>query len=206
MWKQPWLKPAVLVLCLLPLAILAWKWTHHQLGFNPIEYVARYLGRWTLRFLLITLAITPLRRIPGLSPLILFRRMLGLVTFLYAFLHGLHYYARDVQWNAQIIADDLTHRRFFIVGMAAFLLMVPLALTSFDRAIRWMGGKNWRRLHKLVYVSAVLGIVHFLWQAKSINLRPLEYAAVLAALLLARVVLALAPARTPARRPAPAAR
>lgn len=204
MWKNPWLKRFVLVLSMLPLVWLAWKWWNDQLGFNSIEFVARYLGRWTLRFLLITLAITPLRKIPKLSPLILFRRMMGLVTFSYAFLHALHYYARDVQWNRQIIFEDLTHRRFFIFGMTALVLMLPLALTSFDAAIRWMGGKRWRLLHKLVYVSAIAGITHFLLQGKSIELRPLKYGAVLAALLLVRIVFALLPAHTkPKLKPQP---
>jgi sulfoxide reductase heme-binding subunit YedZ len=193
MWKSPWLKRAVLAVSLLPLAVLAYKWYNHQLGFNSIEFVARYLGRWTLILLLTTLAITPLRKIRALSPLILFRRMLGLVTFLYATLHGLHYYVRDIQWNPQIIVDDLTHRRFFILGMLAWLLMLPLAATSFDAAIRWMGGKRWRNLHKLVYVSAIAAITHFLLQGKGIDLRPLEYAAVLAVLLLSRVVFAVLP-------------
>lgn len=199
MWKKPWLKPLVFALCMLPLVWLGWKWWNDQLGFNSIEFVARYLGRWTLRFLLITLAITPLRKIPRLSPLILFRRLLGLVTFFYACLHALHYYARDVQWNRQIIVEDLTHRRFFIFGMTALLLMLPLALTSFDAAIRWMGGKRWRLLHRLVYLSAVAALIHFLLQGKSIELRPLEYGAVLALLLLARIVSALIPARGRAR-------
>lgn len=190
MWKSPWLSRIVFVACLTPLAVLAWQWTHNQLGFNSIEYVARYTGRWTLYFLLATLAITPLRRIPGLSPLILFRRMLGLFAFFYGCLHGLHYFGRDVQWNWEIISEDLTRRRFFIFGMLALVLMLPLAVTSFDKAIRWMGGKRWRLLHRLIYVSGIAGVVHFAMQGKGVDIRPLRYAAILAVLLLARVVFA----------------
>jgi sulfoxide reductase heme-binding subunit YedZ len=189
-WASPWLWWGILLLCLTPLLILAWRWTHNGLGFNRTEYVARYTGIWTLRLLLITLSITPLRRIPGLANLIRFRRMLGLVTFLYGCLHGLHYFALDAQWNMQVIEEDLTIRRFFIVGVTALLLMVPLALTSTNAAIKWMGGKRWQLLHRLIYVSAVLGVVHYLWQGKGgIALAPATYGGILAVLFLARIVI-----------------
>jgi len=187
-WRSRWLKPAVLLLCLTPLFVLAWLWWNHRLGFNRVEYVARYTGIWTLRFLLLTLAITPLRRLPGLANLIRFRRMLGLVTFLYGCLHGLHYFALDVQWDWRTIQEDLTIRRFFIVGFTALLLMAPLAATSFNAAIRWMGGRRWQLLHRLVYVSAILGVIHYLLQGKSIVITPVIYGVILAVLLLARVV------------------
>jgi sulfoxide reductase heme-binding subunit YedZ len=196
LWASPWLKAAVLLLCLTPLLVLAWLWWNEKLGWNRVEYVARYTGIWTLRFLLLTLAITPLRRLPGLGNLIRFRRMLGLVTFFYACLHGLHYFALDVQWNWQVIEEDLTVRRFFIAGAAALLLMVPLAATSFDGAIRWMGGRKWQLLHRLVYVSGVLGVVHYLWQGKSIVIAPVVYGAILLVLLIARVVFFLDKRRT----------
>jgi len=190
--KQRWLKPLVLVLCLAPLAALVWLWWHQQLGINSIEYVARYTGRWALRFLLLSLAITPLRRLPGLAPLAQFRKMLGLVAFFYGTLHALHYWAIDIQWNWEIIREDLTYRRFFIFGALALGLMVPLAATSTNRAIRWMGGQRWQLLHRLVYLSAILAVVHFALQAKGAwDLTPLTYAAILAVLLLARVAFAL---------------
>lgn len=202
MWKSPWLPRIVFAACLAPLVWLGWKWLHHELGINSIEFVARYTGRWTLRLLLITLAITPLRRIPGLSPLIRFRRMLGLFTFFYGVLHGLHYFGVDAQWNVQVITEDLTFRRFFIAGAAALLLMAPLALTSTDSAIRRLGGKRWQRLHRLVYVSAVAAITHYVWQGKVATLTPLIYAGVLALLLAIRLVLFVMrkPARTAERR------
>jgi methionine sulfoxide reductase heme-binding subunit len=187
-WKQRWLKPLVLALCLVPLAVLAWLWYTRQLGINQIEYVARYTGRWTLRFFLLSLAITPLRLWRPLSPLIQFRRMLGLVTFFYACLHALHYWAVDVQWDWAIIREDLTQRRFFIAGAAALLLMLPLALTSTDRAIRALGGKRWQLLHRLAYPSAALAVLHFVLQAKGpLDRVPLTYAAILAVLLAVRL-------------------
>jgi sulfoxide reductase heme-binding subunit YedZ len=188
MWKSPWLPRLVFVACLAPFLVLAWKWTHNDLGINRLEYVARYTGATTIRLLLITLAITPLRRIPSLSPLIRFRRMLGLFTFSYGLLHAYHYFAIDAQWNTQILYEDFTMRRFFIAGAIALTLMIPLALTSFDRAIRWMGGKNWQRLHRLIYISAIAGVTHYWWQGKVATRTPILYAAILTLLLGIRVV------------------
>ncbi|HLJ49392.1 MAG TPA: protein-methionine-sulfoxide reductase heme-binding subunit MsrQ [Bryobacteraceae bacterium] len=204
-WKSPWYPRAVFVLSLAPLVWLGWRWQHHDLTANRVEFVARFLGIWALRFLLMTLAITPLRRIPGLGGLMRIRRMLGLFTFFYGFLHALHYFALDVQWNLQLINEDLTSRRFFIAGAAAFLLLIPLALTSTDRSIRWMGGRNWRRLHRLVYLSAAIAVVHYIWQGKGLTLSALEYAAVLVLLFVVRLALAAAKrwtVRQPSRVPA----
>jgi sulfoxide reductase heme-binding subunit YedZ len=188
-WRIKWLSKAVFVVCLLPLVYLAWLWYANKLGINQVERVARFTGDWTLRFLMITLAITPLRRIKVLSPLVKFRRMLGLFTFFYGTLHMLHYFGVDVQWNWDIIREDLTIRRFFIVGFAAWLLMVPLAATSFNAAIRWMGGARWQLLHRLIYVTAILGVLHYALQGKTLTQTPLMYAVLLAVLLLARIVL-----------------
>jgi sulfoxide reductase heme-binding subunit YedZ len=189
MWKSPWLSRIVFAACSAPMLWLVWRWWNDNLGINSLEFVARYTGRWTLRLLLVTLAITPLRRIPGLSPLVRFRRMIGLFTFFYGVAHGLHYFARDAQWDWARIVEDLTYRRFFIAGAIALLLMAPLAATSSDRAIRWMGGRRWQRLHRLVYLSAVAAVIHYLWQAKGIDLKPLIYAGILGLLLLARVLI-----------------
>lgn len=186
-WSSPWTKLCFFLICLAPLAALAWRWQHNEFGINRIETVARYTGNWTLRFLLASLAITPLRRLPGCGALIRFRRMLGLFAFFYGCLHALHYYAIDVQWHWEIIQEDLTTRRFFIAGMTALALMVPLAATSFQAAIRFLGGKNWQRLHRLVYLSAAAAVVHFFWQGKAALWTPIYYGAVLALLLLARV-------------------
>lgn len=181
----------VLAASLTPLLWLAWKWLHHDLGINRIEFVARYTGGWTLRFLLLTLAITPLRRIPGLRDLIRFRRMLGLIAFFYATLHALHYFAIDAQWNREVLWEDFTVRRFFIAGLTALTLLVPLAVTSFDAAVRWLGARRWQRLHRLIYASAIAAIFHYIWQGKYISLTPLLYAGVLALLLAIRIVVAV---------------
>ncbi|MGH9662954.1 MAG: sulfite oxidase heme-binding subunit YedZ, partial [Bryobacteraceae bacterium] len=133
-WRSRWYPRVVFLACLAPLAVLAWQWGHHEFGVNPIEHVERYLGRSTLRLLLLTLSIAPLRRIPGLGGLVRIRRMLGLFTFFYGCIHGLYYFAVDAQWSGLVIFDDLTHRKFFIYGMLALTLMAPLAATSFDRA------------------------------------------------------------------------
>lgn len=187
-WTSRYTKVIVFTLCLLPLADLLWRWQTNSLGINRIETVARYTGNWTLRFLLLSLCITPLRRLPGQSGLIRFRRMLGLFAFFYGTLHGLHYFAVDVQWNMEIIREDLTMRRFFIAGMISLGLMVPLAMTSFNASIRWLGGKRWRRLHRLSYVSAIAGVVHFFWQGKAALWTPIYYGIFLGVLLGYRVV------------------
>ena len=187
MLKSRWTYYIFFVACLLPLVYLAWQW--NQIRINRIEYVARYTGDWTIRFLIASLAITPLRRIPGLNGLIAFRRSLGLFAFFYGFLHGLHYYQIDVQWNWDIIQEDLTIRRFFIAGMTALLLMLPLALTSTNWAIRKMGGKRWQQIHRLAYLSAIAGVAHYLWQGKAATMYPLLYAAILVVLLGVRVLL-----------------
>ena len=189
MWKSPWWSRLILAAALLPLVWLGWKWYHNELGINRIEYVARFTGSGTLRLLMITLAITPLRRIPGLNPIIRFRRMLGLLTFFWGCLHGLHYFAIDAQWSWLVIREDLTIRRFFIAGMLALLMMAPLAATSTNAAIRWMGGKRWQLLHRLIYLSAIAGVIHYAWQGKSLVRGPLYYAAILLVLLFVRVVL-----------------
>lgn len=185
-WNSRLAKPIVFLLCLLPLANLAWRWLDNDLGINRLETVARYSGNWTLRLLLLSLCITPLRRFPGQSGLIRFRRMIGLFAFTYASLHALHYFGLDVQWNMEIIWEDLTTRRFFIAGILAWALMVPLALTSFNAAIRWIGGKRWQLLHRLAYFSAMAGVVHYFWQGKAALWPPIYYGFFLGCLLLYR--------------------
>jgi sulfoxide reductase heme-binding subunit YedZ len=203
MWKTRWPDRIVFLACLLPLLWISWKWYRNDLGVNQIETVARFTGRWTLRILLFSLAITPLRRIPGLNPIIRLRRMVGLFAFFYGTLHGIHYFWRDAQWDWPVIGEDLTFRRFFIAGFAALMLMVPLAATSFNAAIRWMGGKRWQALHRLVYLSAVLALIHYVWQFKTLTPTPVLYGAVLVFLLGYRVVAAIAKQKTPPAKPRP---
>ena len=186
-WNSRFAKPVVFLICLVPLLLLAWRWHGNELGINRIETVARYSGNWTLRFLLLSLCITPLRRLPGLSGLIRFRRMIGLFAFFYGTLHAMHYFGVDVQWNTEIIWEDLTTRRFFIAGILGLALMAPLAATSFNTAVRWMGAKRWQLLHRLAYVSAMAGVVHFFWQGKAALWTPIYYGLFLAVLLLYRI-------------------
>ena len=179
-------KPILFLLCLVPFTVIAYRWQTHQLGFNPAETVARFTGDWTLRMLLFSLTITPLRRLTGWNDLIRFRRMLGLFAFFYGSVHLMHYLAIDKAWFWPEILDDLKVRRFFIMGWIAFLCMVPLAITSTTAAIRALG-KRWQLLHRLAYVSAVAGVVHFYWQGKAALWDPILYGMVVFVLLALRL-------------------
>lgn len=178
-------KPVVFGLALLPLAWLVWAAATHQLGANPAEALIRSLGDWTLRMLCLVLAVTPLRVQTGTSALARFRRMLGLFVFFYALLHLLSYAGFDMGLDAAEIARDIAKRPFILVGMLAFGLLVLLAATSLDRAIRWLGGKRWRALHRAVYAVAVLAVLHFYWMRAGKNdfAEVWAYGAILAALL-----------------------
>jgi sulfoxide reductase heme-binding subunit YedZ len=180
------LKPLVLALCLLPLVRLLWLGFSGGLGVNPIEFITRSLGTWALSFLLITLAVTPLRRLCGWGGFLRVRRMLGLSAFGYAVLHWLSYLWLDqfFDWNA--ILKDLVKRPFITFGMLTFLLLLPLALTSTDAAMRRLK-RNWQRLHRLVYPAAILAVCHYFWLVKRDLTQPLIYAGVLALLLAMRI-------------------
>jgi methionine sulfoxide reductase heme-binding subunit len=173
--------------CLVPAAALVWRAQHGTLGVNPIETITHATGDWTLRFLLGTLAITPLRRLTGWNRLVAFRRMVGLFAFFYAFLHLLTYVWLDQMFAWSSILHDIPKRPFITAGFAAFVLLVPLALTSTAGAIRRLGGLWWRRVHRLVYVAAALGVAHFWWLVKADVSRPARYGCALALLLLVRV-------------------
>ncbi len=158
-----WTKPLLFVLCLAPLAWLAGAVWANALGPNPAEALIRRSGDWTLRFLCLTLAVTPLRTWLHQPALLRFRRMLGLFTFFYASVHFLCYSFFDMGWVWADIVRDVAKRPFILVGTSALLLMVPLALTSFNRAIKALGAVRWQRLHRLVYATALLGLLHFFW-------------------------------------------
>ena len=177
------------LLCLAPAARLAWYAYSGGLGANPIEFITLDTGFWTLTLLMVTLAITPLRRITGWNRLIRFRRLLGLFAFFYATLHFLTYVALDLFFDFGRVAEDIIKRPYITVGFTAFLLLIPLAATSTKGAIRRLG-RNWLRLHRLLYASAALAVLHFYWKksAKSDVAEPLIFAAILASLLLFRVV------------------
>jgi sulfoxide reductase heme-binding subunit YedZ len=183
-------KPVVWLLCLMPFAWLAWGAANEALGANPAEYLIRATGDWTLRLLCVTLAVTPFRVIFGLPELAKLRRMLGLFTYFYVVLHLLCYSWLDMGFEWADIATDIAKRPFILVGFSAFVLLTPLALTSFNRAIRWLGAKRWQWLHRLVYAVAVLAVLHFFWMraGKSNFAEVFVYASVLFVLLAWRVV------------------
>ena len=182
------LKVPVFLLCLGPAFVLTWKGFHDGLGANPIDVITRTTGRWTLTFLLITLSVTPVRKLSGLTWLIRFRRMLGLFAFFYGSLHLMTYVWLDKFFDVHEMLHDIAKRRFITAGMTAWFLMLPLALTSTTGWIRRMGGKRWQRLHRLIYFSAAAGVVHFIWLVKADLRRPLTYGAVLAVLLAYRLI------------------
>lgn len=177
------IKAAVFAACLLPLVSLAYGVVADTLGANPIEALTRGLGDWTLRFLLLTLTVTPLRRLTGLPWLVQLRRMLGLFAFFYAALHFVSYIWLDQFFDWGEIARDIVKRPFITVGFAAFLLLVPLAATSTNAMVRRLGGRRWRSLHRAVYAIAVLGVLHYWWMVKKDVTQPAIYAVLLAALL-----------------------
>ena len=180
------LKGLVFLLCLGPLGVLTWKAFHALLGANPVDVITRSTGKWTLVFLLLTLSVTPVRRLLRMPWLVRFRRMLGLFAFFYGTLHLMTYVWLDQFFNVQSMLHDIAKRKFITAGMTAFALMVPLAFTSTSGWIRRLGGKRWQKLHRLIYLSAIAGVVHFIWLVKADERRPIVYAAVLAALLLFR--------------------
>lgn len=182
---HPLAKPAVFLASLLPFAWLFYGALTNNLGANPAEYLIRSTGDWALRFLCITLAVTPLRVLTGTAAMARFRRMLGLFVYFYVVLHLLSYSWFDMGFDVGDIIKDIIKRPFILVGFAAFLLLTPLAATSFNRAIKALGAKRWQALHKLVYVIAGLGILHFFWMRSGKNdyAEVAVYAAILAALL-----------------------
>ena len=184
--KSIWfLKALLFLLCLVPLAKLALEIFgvgRMSLGANPIEELIHRLGIWGLNFLLITLTVTPLRQLTGKGWLLRFRRMFGLFAFFYVFLHFLTYAGLDQRFDLPVIFEDIVERPFITVGFTAFLLLIPLALTSTNAMMRRLG-RRWQQLHRLVYLIAILGVVHFYWQVKLDTLEALIYAAILAVLL-----------------------
>lgn len=197
---HPAAKPLVFVLSLLPFAWLLYGAINENLGANPAEYLSRATGDWTLRFLCLTLAVTPVRVIAGLPTLQRFRRMLGLFTYFYVVLHFLSYSWFDQGFDLGDIAKDIAKRPFILVGFASFLLLTPLAATSFNRAVKAMGARRWQALHRLVYAIPFLAILHFFWMRAGKNdfAEVAVYAAILAVLLGWRLREAIRKRRAPA--------
>jgi len=182
-WVRWIVKPAVFVAALAPFAWLLYRIAHSDLGANPIETLNRYTGDWTLRFLMITLAVTPLRRLTGLNALLRLRRMLGLFAFFYVCLHFLSWIWIDHAFDVHAIVKDIVKRPFITLGFACLLMLMPLAATSTHAMVRRLGARNWQRLHRLVYAVGIGGVVHYLWLVKSDIREPLLYGAILALLL-----------------------
>ena len=204
--KAKYLKPIVFLACLVPLGRLGWKALNSALGANPIEVITFSTGTWTLIFLLVTLSITPLRRLTKQYWLIQYRRMLGLFAFFYGCLHFLTYIWLDQFFDLHSIYKDVLKRPFITAGFTAFVLMIPLALTSTQAAIRRLG-KRWQALHRLIYASAIAGVVHYIWLVKKDVRTPLIYATVLGVLLFYRIlVVVLARSAGRAKQPRTSAR
>ena len=187
--KLRFAKIAIFLAALIPLGRLSWKALHDGLGANPIEVITHSTGDWTLILVLTTLAITPLRRITKQYWLIGVRRMIGLFAFFYGVLHFTTYIWLDKFFDLHEMFKDVAKRPFITIGFSAFVLLIPLAVTSTAGWIRRLGGKNWQRLHRLIYATGILGVIHYIWLVKADRRKPLEYAGVLGVLLLYRVVM-----------------
>jgi methionine sulfoxide reductase heme-binding subunit len=185
-------KPVIFLACLAPLANLAWRAFHAKLGANPIEAITHSTGTCTLVFLLITLSVTPLRKLTRQYWLINFRRMFGLFAFFYGCLHLTTYVWLDKFFDVHEMLADIAKRRFITAGLAGFVLMIPLALTSTKGWIRRLGGKRWQALHRLIYLSAAAGVIHYIWLVKADLRSPLRYAFVLLVLLGYRIAASIA--------------
>ena len=180
-----WGKPAVFAASLLPFAWLLYAAFADQLGPNPAEYLTRSTGDWTRRFRCLTLAVTPVRQLAGWNGLLRYRRMLGLFTFFYGVLHLCCYAGFDMSFDLAAIVRDIPKRPFVLAGFTALVLMTPLAATSFNRAVRWLGAARWQALHRLVYVVAMAALLHFFWMrsAKHNYAEPIVYASMIGVLL-----------------------
>ena len=176
------------LICLMPFAWLAWRTLHGDLGPVPYEELEKQTGRWTMRILAVTLAITPARRLLGWNAAIRYRRMLGLFVFFYACVHLTAYLYIDMQLIASDIVEDIIKHKYITIGMFAFLTLIPLALTSTKGSIRRLG-RRWQKLHRLVYVTAFAATVHYLWAVKKDTFLPLVYLAIFTALLGYRLVM-----------------
>ena len=188
MLRQRWTKVLVFVVCLLPLFWVGWRAYHQNLTANPIEYITHFTGDWTLRFVVLTLAVTPLRKLLGAPDLIRFRRMIGLYAFFYGSLHFVTYIWLDKFFDLAEMFKDVVKRPYITAGFTGFVLMLPLAVTSTKGWIRRMGGKRWQWLHRLVYVSGVAGVIHYYWLVKSDIRLPAMYGAFVGVLLAYRAI------------------
>jgi sulfoxide reductase heme-binding subunit YedZ len=190
-WLSGWTKALAFALCLIPLGRLLWRVYVNDLTANPVEFITHFTGDWTLRFLLIALAVTPLRGLLRQPQLIRFRRLLGLFAFFYCLLHLTTWIWLSSGFDVVAMWQDVIKRRFITSGMIALLLMVPLAVTSTAGWVRQLGYVRWQQLHRLIYLSALVGVIHYYWGVKSDIRMPVLYGGILAALLLYRAVTGL---------------
>ena len=179
-------KPLVFVICLWPLATIIIDIFYNNLGAEPVKKVMNHFGEWTLIFICLTLLMSPLKRLTNLPAWIRFRRMLGLFVFFYATIHLLTYIGLDYRFDWQPIINDVLKKKFIFIGFSAWLLLVPLAITSSDKMVRILK-KNWKKLHRLVYVVSIFGVLHFIWLSKTIFFKPLIFLIILIILLLFRI-------------------
>ena len=184
--NQIYIKRLIFTLSLWPILSLSIDILQNNLGANPVEFIERHFGKWTLIFLCLTLSMTPLRKITGISQWILYRRMLGLFVFFYASIHLLCYVGIDYQFAITDIKNDIVKHRYVLVGFLAWLLLLPLALTSSDNMIRKLKA-HWKRLHRLIYLIAILGVLHFIWLVKKDITEPLIYAVIVLLLFILRL-------------------
>jgi sulfoxide reductase heme-binding subunit YedZ len=204
-WVRRVIKPAVFLACLVPFGQLVYGALWGDLGANPVETITNTTGIWILRLLVLTIAITPARWLTKWNPLVLFRRMIGLFAFFYATLHFTTYFVLDQSMMFSGLWEDVLKRPYITMGFSAFVLLIPLALTSTQGWIRRLGGRRWNLLHRLVYASAVLGVIHYWWKVKLDTTYPMYYGLVVGVLLSARLWRAVSKRQTAAaRRPAPA--
>jgi sulfoxide reductase heme-binding subunit YedZ len=180
MLKSRWAKLVVWAVCLAPFFRLAWRIWHQDVTLNPVEFITHFTGDWTIRLLVATLAITPLRKLLHVPELIRFRRLIGLFAFFYACLHFATYLWLDHNFDMHAIVKDVAKRPYVTAGFTAFMLQIPLAVTSTTGWIRRLGGKRWQRLHRLIYVSAIAAVIHYYWLVKSDIRLPALYGALVA--------------------------
>jgi sulfoxide reductase heme-binding subunit YedZ len=203
-WARRVIKPVVFLACLVPVGMLVYGAFWGDLGANPVETITNTTGIWTLRLIVITLAITPLRWLTKQNTLILFRRMVGLFAFFYGTLHFMTYFVLDHSLMFDGLWEDVVKRPYITMGFTAFVLMIPLAFTSTQGWIRRLGGHRWNLLHRLIYISAILGVIHYWWKVKLDTTNPRYYALIVGVLLAVRIWRAIA-RRQMARAATPAA-
>ena len=181
-----YLKPSIFFLCLIPFFIITYKIYFNQLGPEPVKEITHYTGEWTLIFVCLTLAMSPLKRFTNLSIWIKFRRTLGLYVFFYATLHLLTYVVIDYRLDWQQIFDDVLKKKYIFIGFAAWLLLIPLVITSSKKMVKLLK-HNWKKLHRLIYVIAIFGALHFIWLSKTIFFKPLIFISIILVLLSLRI-------------------